>query len=356
MRELFDDQSIDAVLFATPDHWHALGTIWACQAGKDVYVEKPACHNLFEGRKMVEAARKYDRIVQHGTQARSNLVVQEGVRKLREGVIGEVYMARGICYKWRESVGRIQEEPVPPGVDYDLWVGPAPMKPFSRLRFHYNWHFLWDFGNGEIANQGVHQLDIARWGLGLDTLPSKIQSMGGLYVHTEDEQETPNTQVVSYQFEKKKLLLQFEVRPWITNREAGIGELLPSRGRRNIVGVIFYGSDGYMVLPAYNSYYTFLGENREPGPTRVDSGDPQNNLPHIANFFDAVRSRRPSDLFADIEEGRKSTAFALLANIAYRTGRTLSFDPEAENFGEDMEANSFLKRQGRPPFLLPTTV
>ncbi|MDA2930115.1 Gfo/Idh/MocA family oxidoreductase [Acidobacteria bacterium AH-259-O06] len=271
LRDVLDDQSIDAVFLATPDHWHALGTIWACQAGKDVYVEKPACHNIFEGRKMVEAARKYNRIVQHGTQSRSNSTMREGIEKLREGVIGEIYMARGICYKWRESIGRVKEEPVPPGVHYDLWVGPAPMKPFSKLRFHYNWHFLWDYGTGEIGNQGAHQLDIARWGLGLDSHPGKIQSMGGLFVH-KDDQQTPNTQIASYRYEGRNLLLQFDVRHWITNRDACIGDTFASRGERNNVGVIFYGSEGFMLMPGYTSYYTFLGQKRKPGPKAVSPG------------------------------------------------------------------------------------
>jgi len=253
-RKLLEDSSLDAIAYSTPNHWHALGTIWACQAGKDVFLEKPASHTIWEGRRMIEAAREYRRIVQHGTQSRSNPAMHEGVQKLREGVIGEVYMARGMAYKWRASIGRIKEEPVPPGVHYDLWVGPAPMKPFARQRFHIYWHYLWDYGNGEIGNQGVHQLDIMRWGLGLDTHPSRIQSMGGHYVHDADQQ-TPNTQVASFQYEGRKLLLQFDVRPWITNFEAGIGELYPTRGKDNVVGVIFYGSEGYMVMPDYSSYY-----------------------------------------------------------------------------------------------------
>jgi predicted dehydrogenase len=355
MRRVMDDSSIDAVAFATPNHWHALGTIWACQAGKDVFVEKPACHNIFEGRKMVEVARKYKRVVQHGTQSRSNRVMQEGVRKLREGLIGEIYMARGLAYKWRESIGKLREEPAPQGVHYDLWVGPAPMKPFTRQRFHYLWHFLWDYGNGEIGNQGVHQLDIMRWGVGLDTHPSRIQCAGGVFVHDSD-QETPNTQVASFQYEGRKLLLQFEVRHWITNHEAGIGDIYASRGAGNTVGVIFYGTEGCMVMPGYTSYYTFFGQKREPGPWAESPGDPAANLPHFAGFIKAVRSRRQADQTADIADGHLSAALCHLANIAYRTGRSLKFDPRSETFPDDEEANRLLTRPYRAPFAVPAEV
>ncbi|MCX6636749.1 MAG: Gfo/Idh/MocA family oxidoreductase [Acidobacteria bacterium] len=355
IRKLLEDKTIDAVSYATPNHWHALGTIWACQAGKDVFLEKPASHTIFEGRKMIEAARKYRRIVQHGAQSRSNPAMQEGVAKLREGVIGEVYMARGFCFKWRDSIGRLKEEPVPSGVHYDLWIGPAPRKPFARQRFHEHWHFLWDYGNGEIANQGAHQLDIMRWGLGLDTHPTEIQSMGGHYVHN-DHQETPNTQVAWFRYQGRKLLLQFDVRPWMTNLEAGIGDLYPSRGRQNLVGVIFFGSEGYMVMPGYTCYYTFLGKNRTPGPKQETTGDPAANPDHFRNFIRAVRSRKQTDLTADIAEGHLSAALSHLANISYRTGRALRFDPRAERFPGDEEANRLLTRGYRPPFVVPEEV
>jgi len=355
LRKLLEDPSVDAISYATPNHWHALGTIWACRAGKDVFLEKPASHTMVEGRRMIEAARKYNRIVQHGTQSRSNPAMHEGMAKLREGVIGEIYMARGMAYKWRESIGRIKEEPAPPGVHYDLWVGPAPMKPFTRQRFHIYWHYLWDYGNGEIGNQGVHQLDIMRWGLGLDTHPTTVQSLGGRYVH-HDDQETPNTQVASFQYQGRNLLLQFDVRHWITNHEADIGDLYPSRGRGNVVGVIFYGSEGYMVMPDYSSYYTFLGRERKPGPKGECVRDPGTNLDHFRNFLRAMRSRKHTDLTADIEEGHKTVALTHLANISYRTGRTLRFDPAAERFPGDEEANRLLTRTYRAPYLLPEKV
>jgi predicted dehydrogenase len=281
--------------------------------------------------------------------------MHEGTAKLREGVIGEIYMARGMAYKWRESIGRTKEEPAPPGVHYDLWVGPAPMKPFTRQRFHIYWHYLWDYGNGEIGNQGVHQLDIMRWGLGLDTHPTTVQSMGGRYVH-HDDQETPNTQVASFQYQGRNLLLQFDVRHWITNHEAGIGDLYPSRGRGNVVGVIFYGSEGYMVMPDYSSYYTFLGRERKPGPKGECPRDPGTNLDHFRNFLRAMRSRKHTDLTADIEEGHKTVALTHLANISFRTGRTLRFDPATERFPDDEEANRLLTRTYRAPYLLPEKV
>ncbi len=355
-RRLLDDPSIDALAYSTPNHWHALNTIWACQAGKDVLVEKPASYSIVEGRRMVEAARKYNRMVQHGTQSRSNPAMHQGIRKLREGVIGEVYMARGMAYKWRESIGRIREEPVPKGVNYELWVGPAPMQPFSRQRFHIYWHYLWDFGNGEIGNQGIHQLDIIRWGLGLDMHPTRVQSMGGRYVH-KDDQETPNTQLASFEYAGRDLLVQFEVRHWMTNFEAGIGEVYPSRGAGNVVGVIFYGSEGYMVMPDYSSYYTFLGRKRKRGPSGECVRDPGTNLDHFRNFIHAIRTRRHTDLTADIEEGHKTTVLAHLANISYRIRRTLTFDPRAERFPGDEEANRLLSRQTyRAPYILPGQV
>lgn len=338
MRKVFDDKSIDVVSFATPNHWHALGTIWACQAGKDVYVEKPASHNLFEGRKMVEAARKYNRIVQHGTQIRSSEAIKEAVQLLREGVIGDVYMAKGLCYKRRDTIGKAPEEPVPAGVHYDLWTGPAPLRPFTSNRFHYQWHWQWMYGNGDIGNQGVHQLDVARWGLGVK-LPTKVQSMGGHFMF-DDDQETPNTQVCAFLYPEDKKLLTFEVRHWDT----------PSEGSDLRVGNLFLGSKGYMEIPSYDQYRVFLGKDRVPGPAARKDGD------HYANFISVVRSRKREALNAEIEEGHLSTVLAHLANISYRVGRTLTFDPRTETFPGDSEANAYLSREYRAPFVVPDRV
>jgi predicted dehydrogenase len=345
VRKLLEDKSIDVVGIATPNHWHSLAAIWACQAGKDVYVEKPCSHNVSEGRRLVETARKHDRIVQHGTQCRSNPGLQEAVRQLRSGVIGDVYMARGLCYKWRNTIGKTKDEAAPPGVHYDIWLGPAPERPFSRNRFHYSWHWHWDYGNGDIGNQGVHQMDIARWGLGVG-LPSKIQAAGAHYLF-DDDQETPNTMVATFEYpaakESEKKMIVFEVRHWITNPE---GE-----GKDPCdVGVLFYGSDGYMSIPSYDKFYTFLGKKREPGPKGSGGGD------HFANFIGAVRSRKKEELNSEIEEGHLSAAMCHLANVAYRAGRTVRFDPKAETCIEDSEASKLLTRQYRPPFVVPATV
>src|SRR6267142_6255946 len=191
VRRLLDDPTIDAISIATPNHWHALMAIWACQAGKDVYMEKPCSHNWFEGRQLVRAVKKYSRICQHGSQSRSNPGMLEAIQQLRDGTIGDVYMARALCYKWRPSIGHAAVEAVPPGVNYDLWTGPAPLKPFTRNRFHYNWHWIWDTGNGEIGNQAIHEIDIARWGLGVG-FSTSVSAMGGHFMF-EDDQETPNT-------------------------------------------------------------------------------------------------------------------------------------------------------------------
>ena len=226
MRKILDDKSIDAISIATPNHWHALQTIWACQAGKDVYVEKPCTYNIFEARQIVAAARKYDRMVQQGSQSRSSEALQEGVQKMREGLIGDVYMARGLCYKTRNTIGHTPVSEVPEGVDYDLWTGPAPKRPFTKNRFHYNWHWFWDTGNGDIGNQGIHEMDKARWGLGVK-YPIKVSAIGGHFMF-DDDQETPNVLNASFEFNEngKTKMLEFEVRHWITNREY----MVPSTG------------------------------------------------------------------------------------------------------------------------------
>jgi len=354
MRKVFEDKSIDAVGFATPNHWHALGTIWACQAGKDVYVEKPGSHTIFEGRKVVEAARKYNRIVQHGTQNRSSPNIVEAVQKLKEGVIGRVYLARGIAYKGpRASIGRIEGRAAPAGLDWDQWQGPAPNKPYSPVR-HRSWHLLWDYGNGDIGNQGIHELDIMRWALGIDTHPTKIASMGGTYIY-RDDQEAPQVHAVMYEYAGRDVLMAFETRSGVTNAEAGMGIEYPFLDKRNVVGVIFIGTEGYMIIPDYSSYYTFMGQKRTPGPKAVGAGDIA-NLPHFENFIKAVRSRKRTDLTAEAQELHLSSALPHLGNIAYRTGRTLRFDPETERFIGDDEANRLLTRDYRPPYVVPEKV
>ena len=342
MRRMFDDKSIDAVSIATPNHWHSLAGIWAMQAGKDVYVEKPLSHNVWEGRQLVKAARKYNRMCQHGTQGRSCPAIQEAVQKLREGVIGDVYMARGLCYKWRPSISKKPDAPVPPGVHYDLWLGPAPKRAFSENRFHYNWHWHWDYGNGDIGNQGVHEMDMARWGLGVG-LPTKVQSMGGQFIF-DDDKEVPNTQIATFEYADPSKMLVFEVRPWITNHEGGFGS-----GESNDVGVLFYGSKGYMALK-YFEYQTFLGKKREPGPAAKSSRN------EWATFIAGVKSRKVEDLGVDVEEGHLSSSLCHLANMAYRLGRTIDFDPKSETCPNDPEAQKMLTRNYRNPYTVPKTV
>ena len=350
LRKLLEDKSIDAISIATPNHNHTMQTVWACQAGKDVYVEKPCSHDMFEARQIVAAAQKYNRLVQHGTNCRSG-IAREAVQKMREGVVGDIYMARGLCFKWRDTIGRKPVEPVPAGVHYDLWLGPAPLHEFTRNRFHYNWHWFWDYGNGDLGNQGIHQVDVARWGLGV-TYPTKVSAMGGHFMF-DDDQETPNTITAMFEFDghNKKKHLTFEVRHWMTNHEGGINET--GAGKEvNTVGAIFYGSKGYMVVTDedHATYYSFLGKDQQPGPSGHDRGN------NWANFIDAVRSRKHSDLNAPIEEGAISTTLVHLANISYRLGRTLYFDAESYSCKGDAEANAMFRRQYRKPFVVPERV
>jgi predicted dehydrogenase len=346
LRKLLEDKSIDAVSIATPNHQHTLQTIWACQAGKDVYVEKPCSHDMFEARQIVAAAQKYNRIVAHGTQQRSG-IGRAVVEQLRAGLIGDVYMARGMCYKRRDTIGRKPEAPVPAGVHYDLWLGPAPEHAFTQNRFHYNWHWFWDYGNGDLGNQGVHQVDMARWGLGVN-YPTKVSATGGHFMF-DDDQETPNTLSASFEFDDtgKKKMMTFEVRHWITNHEAGIEEPSPAN-----VGVIFYGSKGYMAVWSEDSgkYQTWLGREPKPGPSGTDLGN------NWANFIDVVRSRKQADLFAPIEEGATSTTLVHLANISYRLGRSLHFDPVSYSCKGDAEADGMFRREYRKPFVVPEKV
>ena len=339
-RKLLEDRSIDVVSLATPNFHHTLQTVWACQAGKDVYVEKPCTHNIFEARQIVAAARKYNRIVQHGTNTRSNAAAREAVQHLRDGLIGDVYMARGLCFKWRDTIGRTPVEPEPAGVHYDLWLGPAPKREFTRNRFHYNWHWFWEYGNGDIGNQGIHEMDTARWGLGVK-YPVKVSSMGGHFMF-DDDQQTPNTQVATFEFQDggKKRFLVFEVRHWMSNLEADIGK----RGD-NCIGDIFYGSKGHLVMRG--GYQTFLGKSQEPGPSGNAGGN------NWANFIECVRNRKRENQNAEIEEGAISTVLVHLANISYRLGRTLNFDPNTLKCVGDEEANRMFTRDYRAPFVVP---
>jgi predicted dehydrogenase len=345
-RKLLEDKTIDAVSLATPNHWHTLQTIWACQAGKDVYVEKPCSHNIFESQQIVAAARKYDRIVQQGSQSRSSPALREAVQRMATGELGEVYMARGLCYKWRDTIGHEPVSAVPGGVDYDLWTGPAPKRDFTKNRFHYNWHWMWDTGNGDLGNQGIHEVDIARWGLGV-THPTKVSAIGGKFMF-DDDQETPNTLTAAYEFEVKgvRKMMTFEVRHWISPHEAGINGDKPG----NTIGNQFYGSKGYLVIDNYNKYYSFMGKDQQPGPGATAPDQ------HWENFIAAVRSRKREDLNAEIEEGALSCNLMHLANISYRVGRTIHWDAKTMTCVGDPEANKLLTRAYRTPFVVPKNV
>lgn len=350
VRKLLEDKSIDAISVATPNHWHSLIGIWACQAGKDVYLEKPCSHTYWEGRQLVKAAKKYNRIIQHGTNSRSGVAVREAMYKMhKEDLLGDVYYSRALCYKWRDTIGKKSDGTAPAGVDYDMWLGPAPKRPFSENRFHYNWHWHWDYGNGDLGNQGIHEVDIARWGLGV-TLPTKVHAMGSHYMF-DDDQETPNTLVATFEFDKngKKALLVTEVRHWISNHEAGIEE---GRGSSNTIGNIFYGPKGYLAIEGYTQYKSWLGKEpqQQPGPARRDAGN------NWANFIDVLRTRNLEELNAPIEEGHYSCALVHLANISYKLGRSLNFDPKTEQITGDAEANAMLKRKYRAPFIVPDKV
>ncbi|HEY7305612.1 MAG TPA: Gfo/Idh/MocA family oxidoreductase [Bryobacteraceae bacterium] len=374
IRKLLEDKSIDAISIATPNHWHSLMAIWACQAGKDVYVEKPCSHNLWEGKQLVKASQRYNRIVQHGTQIRSATAAREAVQKLQNGLIGETYMARGLCYKWRDTIGRKDVSDVPSGVDYDLWTGPAPKHQFTQNRFHYNWHWFWYYGNGDIGNQGVHQMDMARWGMGLG-FPNRVSAIGGHFMF-DDDQETPNSLNATFEFDLpdgKRKMITFEVRHWMTNHEAGIGteelgthepkrtagqpKLGPLAGGHNTVGDIFYGSKGYLATGDEDActYVVTLGRDQEQQPA-VHGGTER---AHYQNFIDCVASRNKADLHAPIEEGHISTAMVHLANASYRLGRTINFNPETQEVIGDEEAARLLRdgdRGYRAPYVVPEEV
>jgi predicted dehydrogenase len=357
LRKLYEDKDIDAVSIVTPNHWHSLASIWALQAGKHVSVEKPCCHNFFEGRKLIEAAEKYKLIVQDGAEQRSNPCAQSMAKYLHSGKMGEVYMAKGLCYKWRDTIGKTPDEAVPAGVDYDIWLGPAPKRPFSKNRFHYNWHWNWDFGNGDMGNQGVHEIDIARWGLNV-TLPTKISTVGGHFMF-DDDQNTPNDLIAVFEFPNpsgsgdKKKILQFEVRHWITNRE-GIKSDTPKPdaymiSADNTVGNLFFGSKGYMTKNV-NEWQVYYGKERTEGEKGSGIGD------HYLAFIDAIRSNNQKLANGDIHDGFFSCALIHLGNISYRLGITLEFDPVKMKFINAPDADALLTRKYREPYVVPDEV
>ncbi len=364
MQRVFADPAIDAVTIATPNHWHALAAIRAAQAGKHIYVEKPASHNIWEGRKMVEAARVHKVRMQVGLNSRSAPDVREAIAFLHDGGIGELYMARSLCFKARDSYGMAVEGTPPDGLHYDHWLGPAPWRPYSEKRGHYSWHWYWDTGNGDTGNTGPHQLDIARWGLSKHEHPVAVYSAGGLfgfkqqggtqtpgrrvygdvevYGHDQTTQETPNTQTATFTY-GDGTLIEMETRGRYTNHEG-------SKGQE--VGNLFYGSEGWLEIDG-DGWRAFRHRTREPfAGSKPDT--PGGN--HWANFVEAVRAGSDSGLHADIHEGHLSTSLCHLANISYRVGRSLTFMPEYERFANDAEADTLLTRVYRQPYVVPDVV
>lgn len=371
LRAILDDKEIDAVTIVVPNHWHALASIWACQAGKHVYVEKPASHNIWEGRKMIEAARKYNVRMQVGLNNRSSDGVREAIAFLHSGGIGEVYLARSLCFKARDSYGMAKNSQPPATFHYDRWLGPAPYRPYNEKRSHYNWHWYWDTGNGDTGNTGPHQLDIARWGMNKNEHPVSVYSAGGIYGFHQEEappesrtpgtrvyggvetyghdkttQETPNTQSATYKYADGKML-EMETRGRYTNHEG-------SRGQE--VGNIFYGADGWLEISG-NTWKAFRKREKQPFAGSKEApagGDPRGN--HWANFLEAVRTGKDEGLHAYINEGHLSTSLCHLANISYRVGRSLKFMSEHEKFANDSEADAMLTRIYRQPYVVPEKV
>jgi predicted dehydrogenase len=413
LRHLLACKDIDAVTIATPNHWHSLAGIWACQAGKDVYIEKPVSHNVWEGRQLVDAARKYGRMVQAGTQSRSNPDMIAAVAWVRAGNLGKIQHARGTCYKPRMSIGKFGKGEVPPGLHYDLWIGPAPMKPLARKTLHYDWHWIYDYGNGDLGNQGIHEMDIARWFLGHAALSPRVMSIGGRLGYDDDGQ-TPNTQLVYHDYEGPPLI--FEVRglpkakqhqldgTWGRSMDTvdgfstgmGIGVVVACEGGRFVV------VDGGQVAVAVDRQGKVI--------QRFDQSDPQfgrgwskGDHFNFASWHQAIRSRNPADLKAEILEGHLSSALCHTGMISHRIGRSLqegaireriqgnrlaaerfgsmqehlgrngvdlaktpatlgpwlSMDPKSERFleGDDSgAANALLRRDYRKPFVVPEVV
>jgi predicted dehydrogenase len=328
-RRVLDDQNIDAVVIATPDHWHAMMGIMACQAGKDVYVEKPVSHTIEEGQRLVDAARKYDRVMQSGLQQRSGAHFQSAIEVVQSGKLGTVRMARAWVANQRKPLHRRRDETVPTGVDYDLWLGPAPDRNFNANRFHHHWHWFQDYGTGELGNWGVHLLDVARWAMGLD-LPTRVSASGGSYVF-KGEQEMPDAMMATFHYPLHTI--SWEHRLWSNHGVEGRGS-----------GVAFYGENGTLVVDR-SGWKVY--DCRE----RLNADASELLGSHLRNFIDCVRTRqRPN---ADIEIGHTSTTMCHLGNIAWQLGREVRFDSVESCFIDDADANRLLTREYRAPWTLP---
>ena len=316
IRKLLERKDLDAVSIATPNHWHTLAALWALQTGRDVYVEKPVSHNVSEGRRLVQAAAKYGRICQAGTQSRSHKAMQEAMAYIHSGKIGKVTLSRALCYKRRESIGKVDgSQPIPANIDYDLWLGPAPEKPLMRKHLHYDWHWQWDYGNGDLGNQGIHQMDIARWALNKPGLPQSVMSVGGRFGY-EDDGQTANTQIALYNYGDAHLI--FEVRGLKTEGYMGTK-----------VGNIIHGTDGYVVISDNYGKAVAFDKDNKPVQEFTGSGD------HFGNFLSAVRNHKSAEQNAPILEGHVSSALCHLGNISYRLGSEQPFSKQSQSFGDD---------------------
>lgn len=340
VRELLENQEVDAVVTATPNHWHALVTVWACQAGKDVYVEKPVAHDIWQGHKMVEAARKYNRIVQAGTQLRSDEGLAAAFEYIRAGNIGKITLARTLHYGRRESIGKVfGPQPIPSSVDYDLWTGPAPMKPLMRKRLHYDWHWFWDTGNGELGNNGVHRLDLCRWVLGENNLPERILSIGGRFGFNDNGQ-TPNTHLIYYDYARTPIIC--EIRGLPQKKDSPVMDVY-----RDIrIGIVIHGEDGYFAGSGGGGWIYDNDGNK------VKSFEGDAGAGHHQNFLKAIRSRNPEDLNAEIYNGHISSSLCHLGNISHLCGEvappeaareSIDGDPDMveayDRFREHLQAN-----------------
>ncbi len=332
LRKVVEDKDIDIVTVATPNHWHSLAAIWALQNGKDVYCEKPVSHNVHEGRQLVETARKYNRICQTGTQSRSGVGLREAMAYMHSGKLGKVSLARGICYKLRPSIGKVGPEggKIPASIDYDLWCGPAPVQtPMMRKKLHYDWHWTWDYGNGDLGNQGIHEMDKARWGLNKNELPKSVLSLGGRFYNEPDDGVTANSQVCVFDYGDCELI--FEVRGW-PSKSPFPAKKYPDDGKpKNHVGNIWYGTEGIIASTDYSNATVF---NKDGEVIKEFKGGEN----HFANFIKAVRSRQRQDLHADILEGHLSSALCHLGNISLRLGTPQPFNKPTNAFGDDKEA------------------
>jgi predicted dehydrogenase len=325
IRKALDDPNLDAVSVATCNHWHSLITIWACQAGKDVYVEKPISHNVYEGRKCVEAAQKYGRIVQHGTQQRSSLGRAKEIAALQSGKYGKLLVSKGYCCKPRWSIGRKPLESAPEALDFNIWLGPAPEQSYHANLVPYNWHWFWDTGNGDIGNQGVHEMDVARWAIKDSTLPNSVWSLGGRFAYDEsgaaDQGQTPNMQMAVFDY--GDTLLVFEVRGLVGNKQKG--------GLPNKVSNEFYTSEGVIRDGQFFRHGKSEGEKIVGPEAHVTPGGA------FGSFIHAVRSRKNEDVNANAETAHYSAALCHLANISYRLGKAMPYRKAGQALGDNKQ-------------------